>query len=197
VFRRSLAIAVAALVAAVPASALAAGVQIRVEGKTRTIYGATQPRVEAANALEALEQASLAGEFYYHVATTSFGPYVDQIARFPASGPNGWVFKVNGASPPVGADKVPLKDGDVVLWYWATFDAAGTGPKTLELVRDAGGCYVVRAQDGQGARTPARGATLHVDGKEIASPTGRTCLKKHRSFVRATLPGAVRSNAVR
>jgi hypothetical protein len=198
VFRRSLTAAIAAIaLAAAPAAALAASVHVRVEGKTRTIFGAAQPRLEAANALDALERASATGEFYYHVATTSFGPYVDQIARFPAGASNGWVFKVNGASPPVGADKVELKDGDVVLWYWATFDAAGTGPRTLELVRAADGCYLVRAQDAAGARMPARGATVHVDGRRIASPTGRTCLGKHRGLVRATLPGAVRSNAVR
>jgi Domain of unknown function (DUF4430) len=198
VFRRSVTVAIAAItLAATPAAAVAASVQVRVEGKTRTIFGAAQPRLDAANPLEALERASLTGEFYYHVATTSFGPYVDHIARFPAEGSNGWVFKVNGASPPVGADKVELKDGDVVLWYWAAFDASGGGPRTLELVRAPDGCYLVRAQDAAGARTPARGATLHVDGRRIASRTGRTCLGKHRGLVRATLPGAVRSNAVR
>ncbi len=40
-------------------------------------------------------------------------------------GSSGWAFKVNGASPPVGADKVELKDGDVVLWYWAKFSDVG------------------------------------------------------------------------
>jgi hypothetical protein len=198
VFRRSLTAAIAAIaLAAAPAAALAASVHVRVEGKTRTIFGAAQPRLEAANALDALERASATGEFYYHVATTSFGPYVDQIARFPAGASNGWVFKVNGASPPVGADKVELRDGDVVLWYWATFDASGSGPRTLELVRGSDGCYLVRLQDNTGARTPARGATLHVDGRRVPSPTGRTCLGTHRGLVRATLPGAVRSNAVR
>ena len=66
----------------------------------------------AANALDALEAASLAGEFYYHVTQASFGQYVDQIGRYPGAGSTGWVFKVNNASPPVGADKVMLKDGD-------------------------------------------------------------------------------------
>jgi Domain of unknown function (DUF4430) len=179
-----------------PLSASAANVQIRVEGKTRTIFGAVQPRLDAANPLEALERASVAGEFYYHLATTSFGTYVDQIARYPAGATSGWVFKVNGVSPPVGADKVALNDGDAVLWYWADF-AAGTGPRTLELVRGSDGCYLVRLQDDTGARTAARGATLHVDGRRVVSRTGRTCLGKHRGLVRATLTGAVRSNAVR
>jgi hypothetical protein len=198
VFRRTLAVAVAAAVAVLAAApAIAADVRVRVEGKTRTIFGAAQPRLEAANALDALERASLAGEFYYHVATSSFGPYVDQIARFPADRTSGWVFKVNGVSPPVGADKVELRNGDVVLWYWATFDPSGAGPRTLELLRGSDGCYLVRLQDAAGARTAARGATLHVDGRRVVSQTGRACLGPHRGLVRATLPGAVRSNAVR
>ena len=62
------------------------------------------------NALDALETASGIGEFYYHVQRTAFGPYVDQVGRNPASGQTGWVFKVNGQSPPVGADAVsPLR----------------------------------------------------------------------------------------
>ena len=36
--------------------------------------------------MQALDLASLRGEFYYHVTTTSFGPYVDQIGRHPGRG---------------------------------------------------------------------------------------------------------------
>jgi hypothetical protein len=198
VLRRSLVAAVLAIVVALaPAAALAATVQVRVEGKTQTIFGAAQPRARAANALEALELASLAGEFYYHVTQTSFGPYVDQVGRFAAGGANGWVFKVNGALPPVGADKVELKDGDVVLWYWSTFDANGTGSKTLELARTGTGCYRVDTQDDNGVRAPGRGATFVVDGRRVAAPSGRACVGPHRGLVRATLAGAVRSNALR
>ncbi len=106
-------------------TALAANVSIRVEGKTTTIFGAAQPRIAADNALQALDVASTAGEFYYGTTTADFGTYVSQIGKYPAAGSAGWVFKVNGVSPPVGADKVTLKDGDVVLWYYATFGAPG------------------------------------------------------------------------
>ena len=94
-----------------------------------------------------------AGEFYYHVTTTSFGPYVDQIGRYVAGGSSGWVFKVNGVSPPVGADQVTLKDGDRVLWYWATFGPTG-GPPTLSLrAGPKRNCYRVLAQDDTGKTT--------------------------------------------
>ena len=199
--RRSLAVFVAALV--IVPSAFAVRVHVRVEGKTQTIFGTTAPLVNVnANALDALESASNAGEFYYHVQPTSFGPYVDQIARYAAAGQTGWVFKVNGASPPVGADAVTLKDGDTVLWYWAQFGAAG-GPKTLLLER-AGtqkNCYRVYLQDDTGARTAAIDTVLHVGRKRTVPTQGSTqaaiaCVGKHTGLVRATLAGAVRSNAL-
>src|ERR671922_309458 len=112
----------------VPAAS-ASRVHVRVEGKTRTIFGSSEPTLTVRmNALDALESASVAGEFYYHVRTTGFGPYVDQVGRYLATGSNGWVFKVNGVLPPVGANQVTLKDGDRVLWYWATFGPSGGAP---------------------------------------------------------------------
>lgn len=205
-YRRSLLVVAAVAAAlAVPSFALAVRVHVRVEGKTRTIFGATapilnvtSPRANALpeNALDALATASFAGEFYYHVTSASFGPYVDQIGKYPAVGQTGWVFKVNGVSPPVGADKVVLKPGDTVLWYWAQFGVAG-GPKTLALSR-SGRCYTVVAQDDNGRTTPAVGAVLRV-GSRRAVPTrnGRACIGPHTGLlVRATLGGAVRSNAL-
>jgi uncharacterized protein DUF4430 len=191
-----LATAVVALLL-VPA-ALAVRVHVRVEGKTRTIFGSAEPSlVSGPNALDALDAASLAGEFYYHVTTTAFGPYVDQIGRYGASATTGWVFKVNGVSPPVGADSVVLKPGDRVLWYYATFGPSG-GPPTLLLEHGARrNCYRVLAQDDSGKATAARGATLHVGGRAVRARTGAACAGAHHGLVTATLAGAVRSNALR
>ena len=189
-----LAVSAAALLL-VPA-ALALRVHVRVEGKTQTIFGAAEPTLSVkANALDALESASLAGEFYYHVSVGGFGRYVDQIGRYPAGGSSGWVFKVNGLSPPVGADAVVLKPGDRVLWYWATFGPSG-GPPTLVLRRASRGCYRVLAQDDAGKTRAARGAVLRVDGRSVRARAGSACVGAHRGLVRATLKGAVRSNAL-
>jgi uncharacterized protein DUF4430 len=203
---------VAALVAAlvVVPGALAVKVHVRVEGKERTIFGPTAPVINVTspranalpeNALDALESASVLGEFYYHVTTAGFGPYVDQIGRYPAVGQTGWVFKVNGVSPPVGADQARLKDGDSVLWYWAQFGIAG-GPKTLVLSRlGKSQCYRVQLQDDNGALSAALGSVIHV-GKRVVRTQGATqgavgCVGRHQGLlVRATLGGAVRSNAV-
>ncbi len=209
---RRLVVLVAALAAAllvVPA-ALAVRVHVRVEGKTRTIFGAPAPSIDVVSpranplpetALDALESASLVGEFYYHLSITSFGPYVDQVGRYAAEGQAGWAFKVNGVSPPVGANGVQLKQGDTVLWYWAQFGTAG-GPKTLVLSRAGKSCYRVVAQDDKGALTPALGSVLHVGSRRTVRTQGSAqaavgCVGAHKGLlVRATLPGAVRSNAV-
>jgi hypothetical protein len=182
----------------VPA-ALAVDVRVRVEGQVVTIYGGTQPLIATGSTpLDALETASRISEFYYHVTQSSFGAYVDQIGRNPASGSSGWVFKVNGASPPVGADKLQLRNGDVVLWYWATFDANGAGPPTLLLthVKSKRGrsCYQVYAQDAQARKTRATGSLLRVNHGAVATHGGRACVRGPHGPVRATRVGAVRSN---
>jgi len=181
-----------------PASALAAAVHVRVEGKTQTIYGPTEPTLAGTNALDALESASLAGEFYVHVTQTSFGPYADQVGRYGGSGSAGWVFKVNDASPPVGADAVQLKDGDRVLWYYAEFGATG-GPPTLTLRAAKGGCYSATAYDDGGKGVALAGLSLRVGSKRtVAVTNGKACPGPHPGLlVRATAPTAVRSNALR
>jgi len=193
-------VAAAVAVALVPA-ALAAGVRVRVEGQTQTIFGAAQPTVQVGgttSALDALEAASLAGEFYYHVKQFSFGPFVDQIGRYPGAGSNGWAIKVNGASPQVGADKVTVKSGDVVLWYWAAFGDLG-GPPTLDLRASGTNCYAVVAQDDTGKSVATSGTVLHVGSKRTVPVKGaKTCVGRHPGLVvRATAPGAVRSNVLK
>lgn len=182
-----------------PAAALAATVHVRVEGMTQTIFAPTTVTVTATNALDALQQTAIDGEFYYHITQTSFGPYVDQIGLYPGSGDSGWAFKVDNASPPVGANAVTLKDGDSVLWYWATFGPNGD-PPTLSLSANAKGCYTALAYDDNGKTTQVSGLVFHVGSKRtIAGSVGTAvCPGPHPGvLVRATATGAVRSNAVK
>ena len=182
-----------------PATAVAATVKVRVEGKTRTLFGPTEVTVTASTPLEAIQQASLLGELYYHVTTTSFGPYVDQVGLYGGDASSGWVFKVDDASPPVGADQVQLKDGDRVLWYYATFGATG-GPPTLEVKSGTKkGCYTATAYDDNGKNVNVSGLQWHVGSKKaVAAMYGAAyCPGNHAGLlVRATATGAVRSNAV-
>jgi len=197
VYRRSLALpaALAVMLVLVPA-ALAARVHVRVEGKTQTIFGTTEPSLDVkANALDALEAASLAGEFYYHVTTTAFGPYVDQVGRYPAAGSSGWIFKVNGILPPVGADQVPVKDGDTVLWYWATFTGAA-GPLTLEVetsIVKSKRCFFATGRNDAGRSSRVRSVAFTLNGRRINSSTGVVCTRLGRYAVRVTKTGAIRS----
>ena len=145
----------------------------------------------------ALDAASVFGEFYVQVTQSSFGPYISQIGRYPGAGASGWVFKVNGASPPVGADQVTLNDGDEVLWYYATFSDTG-GPSTLALKSTSTDCYAVTSYNDAGKGTPSAGAQLRVDGRRVkANATGKACVGRHVGLVRAFAVGAVRSNAVK
>jgi len=189
-------VALAVAVALCAPAALAARVHVRVEGRTQTIFGATEPTVTAETALGSLEAASLRAEFYYHVTHFSFGAYVDQVGRYAAEGSGGWAYKVDGAVVPAASDTIRLEQDDRVLWYWSTFSEAGGSP-TLRLLRQRSGCYRVLAEDDQGRATAAAGAVLHLDGRRVRTRAGRACPGPHRSLVRATRPGSIRSNAVR
>ena len=205
-----LSLVVAALAAAllvVPA-ALALKAHVRVEGKERTIFGSTAPLIDVTspragalpeNALDALESASALGEFYYHLTTTSFGPYVDQVGLYGGDASSGWVFKVDDVSPPVGADQVQLKDGDRVLWYFATFGPTG-GPPTLRVqAATKKGCYTATAFDDTGKPVLAANLVWHVGSKKsVPAMAGAAfCPGRHTGLlIRATATGAVRSNAV-
>ena len=185
----------AALFAVLVPAALAVRVHVRVEGKTTTIYGPTQPTLESGpNALAALEAASIAGEFYYHVNP---GPFVNQIGRYPGAGSSGWSYKVNGVAPPIAADQALIKDGDTVLWYWTTFTEQGGSPTLLLRRRAARNCYSVVSQDDLGTPTAPTGAVLTVDGRHVKVRAGKACVGRHNGLVRATAPNAVRSNALR
>jgi hypothetical protein len=201
--------AVLALLLAVPA--LAVRVHVRVEGANATIFGPTEPLVtpvagtftppegapvtlSADTAFGALERGSRIGEFYYRVQPTGFGPYVDRIGRLAATGTSGWVYKVNGVSPPVGADQYRLRAGDRVLWYHATFGPSG-GPKTIDLRRRSRNCYRAVLRDDQGKATTAP-VVFHVDGRRRRDSDGAVCLSGHWHTVRATAPGAVRSRVL-
>jgi hypothetical protein len=197
VYRRSLALpaALAVMLVLVPA-ALAARVHVRVEGKTQTIFGTTEPTLNVkANALDALDAASFAGEFYYHVTPSAFGPYVDQIGRYPAAGSSGWIFKVNGIVPPVAADHVTVKDGDTVLWYWATFTGAA-GPLTLEVetsIVKSKRCFFATGRNDAGRASRVRGVVFTLNSRRINSGTGVVCTQLGHYTVRVAKTGAIRS----
>jgi len=204
--------ALVALVLLLAPAAFALDVHVRVEGARTTIFGASEPLVRPVvgpipasdgtvvelstpTPLGALEAASVRGEFFYELVAASFGSYVAQIGRNPGAASSGWVYKVNGVSPPVGADSYVLEDGDSVLWYYATFGPTG-GPQTLELRRSGNRCYRAVSVDDAGKSSPARRVVFRLDGRRIFSHGGGLCPSGHWHELRATKPGLVRSQVV-
>ena len=194
-------------------SALAADVHVRVEGVNTTLFGKSEPKLrvfegplqavdgsvttlDRPTALGALEAASRKGEFFYRLKAFSFGLFVDRIGRFPAAGTSGWVFKVNGVSPSVGAADVFLEDGDRVLWYHATFGPQGA-PKTLELEERPNGCIRALAVDENGTAIRARNVVFRANHRSVKSRSGQLCPSGRISTLRATKPGMIRSELVR
>jgi hypothetical protein len=196
---------------AVPATALGIDVHVRVESVRTTVFGATQPLVEpsakdvtlpdgplalpASSALAALEAASVRGEFFYRLVMTGFGPYISQVGRVAESATSGWVYKVNGVSPPVGAYDYILEDGDEVLFYYATFGPTG-GPLTLDLERAGRGCFQAFEVDDAGTRAPADDVVFRVGSRAVGDADGRICPRGHWHRIKVTKPGAIRSEVI-
>ena len=195
------------------ASAVAARVHVRVEGKYATLAGRAEPLVTPTTgtfsppdgpaltlpqptALGALDRVTQLWEVYYRVQSTGFGPYVDRIGRRAAAGAAGWVYKVNGVSPPVGADQYVVRAGDRVLWYWADFSAGS--PKTLDLRRASTNCFRAWALDDNGVAVRAKDVFFKVDGgrRHVASASGRICLGRQWHKVRVLKDGMVRSRVI-
>ncbi|QGP93867.1 S-layer homology domain protein [Neomoorella glycerini] len=67
-------------------------------------------------------------------------PYVDDngfvksIAGQANSGLNGWMYKVNGSVPMVGASQKTIQDGDEIIWWYST-DWSSPGPTWESLVK--------------------------------------------------------------
>ena len=100
---------------------------VQVEGKTGLICDADGV---GRTAVDALVKASVVCEFTYHMQSSSFGDYVDEIAGESASGSSGWLYTVNGEMPSVGAGAYNLEEGDSVRWYFGNFDGTPAGDTT-------------------------------------------------------------------
>jgi hypothetical protein len=214
--------------AAAPAAPTTA--TVRVEGSTSTVFeerafatdtrtvpvggcsgGATRLEIPGATALGILDDAANAGGFAYD--TQSFMPgqggvFVCSIAGETGTSNTFWLYKVNNASPEVGAGVFALSPGDRVLWYFTgDFNA-----RTLDLVgpvRATTGETVsvqVTAYDSAGQGLPATGATVSATGPAGAgSSTASAGADGRATFsfaspgihtLKANRSGDVRSNAI-
>jgi len=173
---------------AVPGVALAgARVNMRIETSATTVWagstwvGNTHDIVDkdgahhttGVTALGALDDAARLGAFPYVVGDTAWGLSIESINGL-AFDPNppypGWMYRVNGAMPPVGADAYALKAGDDVLFYYGVWDATPTAVRVSSRRPSLDSTLTVTALqlDINGNATPLPDARVYI-GSSVAT----------------------------
>ena len=154
-------------------AALAARVHVRVEGKTQTIYGSTEP---VARGRRQRARRARVGQPRRRVLLPRHGDVVRAVRRpdRPLSGRRVDRLGVQGQRRLAARRRRPvaLHDGDTVLWYLATFGA----DRRAEDARAARSgakrnCYRVVAQDDAGKAT--RGARARSPRRRPRRPHAR------------------------
>lgn len=82
-------------------------------------------------ALVALIEASKIGKFDVSVVNSTWGLYVESIAGIKPKGFKGWMYAVNGIIPNIGVADYELKDGDVVEFFYGSWN---TDPNDAEYI---------------------------------------------------------------
>lgn len=112
-------------------------VQLNVNGINQPIL--PQQSVAAAvygrqpTAMDALKQALDKSDIHYVIQDSSYGAYLSSVAGQDAEtlgGYDGWMYKVNGVSPQVGAADYILNDDDVVTFYYGRWPSIAIASNT-------------------------------------------------------------------
>lgn len=97
---------------------------------------------------------SVLGKAGYSVETNASGTYVESIdglGEFDLGKNSGWLYSVNGKTPPTtGASEYRLEDGDVVVWYFTedyTSDSSSSSWVAKEEVAKVESTYEVTLGD--------------------------------------------------
>lgn len=153
---------------------------VRIEGKNDTVWTGTvtfsNSSIVADNgktyylneptALGALDEANKTTGFGYKVAAYSWGLYVYEVAGEPPIGWDGWMYRVNYASPWVGAVDYTLYGGEDGLWYFGAWTAP---PLRIELYKttvDVGKEFIATVtayNDSTALFDPVENATVFAD----------------------------------
>lgn len=168
----------------------------RVEGEDKTVCSG---KTAGPTALDVVKNASALCGFTYHIADTSFGPYLDEINDDKAEGLIGWLYLVNYVSPPVGAADYLLQPGDSVLWYYGDF---AWQPTRLTLTDDKiekrGSAEVLVEVFADGAWSPLSGAEISYGTQSLSTGSdGKANISPNEGLylVYAEKAGYVRSNS--
>ena len=160
-------------------------VKVRVEGKTATVWsgevtfqtstitdklGSTYT-IDHPSALGALQQAAQAGGFSF-VVSSAYGPlsFVEAVAGEANQGWDGWLYRVNWASPDVAAVDWTLAANDEVLWYYGSDTSK---PLRLSVDKDnllSSDNFTVTIETYDGAAwSPVSGATLYAGSRTFTT----------------------------
>jgi hypothetical protein len=140
-------------------------------------------RLRGANAMGLVAHASkVSGRLraFRTSDTFDFGLIVCEIGNFQGFGDRAWLYRVNHASPSIGADQQRVGRGDEVLWYYANFSTGRNTGDALELrgvpvsVRP-GRSFQVRAFAYDLGGNPAPAGGVRVAGAaQPTAPNGTT-----------------------
>jgi hypothetical protein len=214
---------VIALVAAAPATASAAEVDLMVVGKERVLRAPTEVRLKERTLKVAGRRCRLgaATPLSVLVATRlklglrdygrcgkrprdAAGLYVTRVKREREKGRGGWVYKIGRKTPSLGAADPSrrLRDGQRVTWFWCEQDDAGGCQRTLEVRPDRTSAapgetltVSVRGYDDQGKGVAVEGATVTLgSATAVTDAAGRAVLTVAGSGeLEATREGFVRA----
>jgi hypothetical protein len=214
---------VIALLAAMPATASAAEVDLMVVGKERVLRAPTDVRLKvrtvkvagrrcrlgAATPLSVLvaTKLKLGLRDYGHCGKRprdAAGLYVTRVKREREKGRGGWVYKIGRRTPSLGAADLTrkLRDGQRVTWFWCEQDSSGGCQRTLEARPDrttaAPGetlTVTVRGYDDQGRGVAVEGVTVTLgSATAVTDASGAAVLTVAESGrLEATREGFVRA----
>jgi len=155
-------------------------VVIDTEG-TETLFSGATPFVTArSSAFWQLARAAQAAALPFAFSIFDFGggplAFVDRVGPDVGSASAFWIYKVNHATPTVGASDRTLADGDSALWYFAGSDTARELDLTVSSDRVAQGqpfTATAVSYDAAGAALPAQGAAIRYgDAVQTADAAG-------------------------
>jgi hypothetical protein len=196
--RRLVLIAAVGLLAATPAPAAAAKIDLMVVGKERVLrqpaevrlkvrtvkVGGRRCRVGAPTPLSVLAATGLKLAIRDYGSCgkrprDAAGLYVAKVGRERERGRGGWVYKVGrrvGSSGAADLNGRRLRDGQRVTWFWCEQDDSGGCQRTLEAQPDrttaAPGetlSVTVRGYDDQGRGVAVEGATVRLGSATAVS----------------------------
>jgi hypothetical protein len=188
---------VIALVAAMPATASAAEVELMVVGQERVLRAPSDVRLKVRKTRVAGRTCRIGAATPLSVLLATglklglrdygrcgkrprdaAGLYVTRVKREREKGRGGWVYKVGRKTPSLGAADPGrrLRDGQRVTWFWCEQDDRGGCQRTLEVRPDrttaAPGetlSVSVRGYDDQGRGIAVEGATVTLGSAAAVS----------------------------